>query len=134
VEQGEVHAVTSDFVLNEVFYALLVGKGSELLASTKITTIKKHLTQDAALSNACYQVCRDFWDYLTALQATELRVVSVSAREQQASLHLGSRYLLLPTDALHVATCQHYGIGHCATADAHFEKIDLLQIWKPARR
>ncbi len=39
VEQGEVHAVTSDFVLNEVFYALLVGKGSELLASTKITTI-----------------------------------------------------------------------------------------------
>jgi predicted nucleic acid-binding protein len=131
VEQGEIHAVTSDFVLNEVFYALLVGKGSELLGSTRITTIKKHLTQDAALSNACYQVCRDFWGYLTALQATGLRIISVSAHEQEVSLDLGSRYLLLPTDALHVATCQRHGIRHCATADIHFEKVDLLQIWKP---
>lgn len=134
VERGEVHAVTSDFVLNEVFYALLVGKGSELLASTKISTIKKHLLQDAALSETCYKVCRDFWGYLTALQVTGLRIVSVSAHEQEASLHLGSRYLLLPADALHVATCQHHGIRHCATADAHFERIDLLQVWKPARR
>jgi len=36
--------------LNEVFDALLVGKGSELLASTKITGIKKRLTEDAELS------------------------------------------------------------------------------------
>jgi predicted nucleic acid-binding protein len=43
IEQGQVHAVTSDFVLNEVMYALLVGKGSELLASTRIARIKKHL-------------------------------------------------------------------------------------------
>ncbi len=131
VEQSKIHAVTSDFVLNEVFYALLVGKGSELLASTKITKIKRHLTQDAALSAACYKVCSDFWGYLTALQATGLRIVSVSAHEQETSLRLGSRYLLLPTDALHVATCQYHGIHHCATADVHFEKVDLLQIWTP---
>lgn len=134
VEQSQVRAVTSDFVLNEVFYALLVGKGSELLGSTKITRIKKCLMQDAALSAACYKVCRDFWGYLTALQATGLRIVSVTAHEQEASLRLGSRYLLLPTDALHVATCQHHNIRHCATADVHFEKVDLLQVWKPAKR
>lgn len=134
VEQNEIHAVTSDFVLNEVFYALLVGKGSEILNSIKITRIKKHLTQDAALSADCYKVCRDFWGYLTTLQATGLRIVSVSIYEQETSLRLGSRYLLLPTDALHVATCQRHRIHHCATADAHFEQVDLLQIWKPAKQ
>jgi predicted nucleic acid-binding protein len=133
VEQGEIRAVTSDFVLNEVFYALLVGKGSELLASNKISTIKKHLTKDMTLSNACYKVCRDFWSYLTALRATGLRLVGVTAHEQEASLNLGSQYLLLPTDALHVATCQHHNIVHCATADAHFENVDLLNVWKPAK-
>jgi predicted nucleic acid-binding protein len=120
--------------LNEVFYALLVGKGSELLASTKISKIRQHLTRDIALSAACYKVCRDFWGYLSALQATGLRIVSVGAHEQDASLSLGSRYLLLPTDALHVATCQHHNVSHCATADVHFEKVDLLQVWKPAKR
>lgn len=34
----------------------------------------------------------------------------------------------------HVATCQHNGISHCATADAHFERVDVLQIWIPAKR
>jgi len=34
VEQGHIQAVTSDFVLNEVMYALLLGKGSEILASS----------------------------------------------------------------------------------------------------
>jgi predicted nucleic acid-binding protein len=131
VEGKQIHAVTSDFVLNEVFYALLVGKGSELLATTKITTIKKRLTEDASLSAACYQVCEEFWGYLLALQAEGLRVVSVGAREQERSLALGSRYRLLPTDALHVATCQQYGVAHFATADAHFERVDFLQIWQP---
>jgi len=134
VEQGQIQSVTSDFVLNEVMYALLLGKGSELLTSTRISQIKKQLMRDAALSTACYKVCRDFWDYLTVLQATGLQIVSVSGREQELSMELGSRYLLLPTDALHLATCYHHGVRHLATADAHFEKIDLLQVWKPARR
>jgi predicted nucleic acid-binding protein len=134
VEQGQVRAVTSDFVLNEVMYALLVGKGSELLASTRIARIRKHLMRDAALSAACYKVCQDFWDYLTVLQATGLQVVSVSNREQEASLELGGRYLLLPTDALHLATCYHHAIRHLATADAHFEEVDLVQVWTPTKR
>ena len=132
VEQGQVQAVTSEFVLNEVFYALLVGKGSELLGTTKITTIKNRLDQDTGLSTACYQVCRDFWGYLTALQASGLRVISIGAYEQELSLILGSEYLLLPTDALHVATCRHHHIHHCATADAHFERVDWLRVWRPA--
>lgn len=132
VELNQIRAVTSDFVMNEVFYALLVGKGSELLDTTRITTIKEHLARDVSLSEACYQVCRDFWSYLTALQAAGLRVINASAYEQEHSLRLGSRYLLLPTDALHVATCQQHHISHCATADAHLERVEWLRIWRPA--
>lgn len=131
VEQGQVQAVTSDFVLNEVFYALLVGKGSELLQTAKLKAIKQQLTQNAALAAACYQACRDFWGYLEALQHAGLRVIHVSAHEQEQSLLIGSRYLLLPTDALHVATCQCYRIRHCATADEHLERVDFLQVWRP---
>lgn len=132
VEQGEIQAVTSDFVLNEVFYALLVGKGSELLGTNRISTIKKRLGKDSALSTECYQVCRDFWGYLATLQALGLHILHIGVREQELSLTLGSEYLLLPTDALHVATCQHHHIQHCATADAHLERVDWLHIWRPA--
>jgi predicted nucleic acid-binding protein len=69
VEAGEVRGVASVFSLNEAFYTMLIGKGSEILN--------------------------------------------------------------LPTDALHVATCQQYGISHIATADVHFEQVDLLTTWKP---
>lgn len=134
IERGELQAITSDFVLNEVFYALLVGKGSELLQTTKITTIKQQLTRDKALSIACYQVCRDFLGYLKILQAAGLRIVHITAYEQEQSLHIGYCYLLLPTDALHVATCQRYQVQHCATADAHFEQVDILQVWRPSAK
>lgn len=98
------------------------------------TEFLSKIEQGAALSAACYKVCRDFWNYLTVLQATGLQIVSVSSREQELSMELGSRYLLLPTDALHLATCHHHGVRHLATADAHFEKIGLLQVWKPTQR
>ena len=50
VEQGQVHAVTSDFVLNEVFYALLVGKGSEPFGFNQ-----NHQDQEA-FDEGCYAV------------------------------------------------------------------------------
>ena len=131
VEEGSVHAVTTQFVLNETFYALLVGKGSEVLGTTKIKRIKEHLTKDASLAEQCYQVCADFHVYISALQSKGLRIVDVGYELQVAALEMGSRYCLLPTDALHVATCQLHNINHMATCDSHFERIPWLQVWKP---
>ena len=131
VEAGEVKGVTSVFSLNETFYTILIGKGSELLGSTKIKQIKAKLENDATFSADCYRVCADFSQYITILRATGLRLVEVDYGLQVAALPLGRQYRLLPTDALHIATCRHYGISHIATADAHFEQVDFLTVWKP---
>lgn len=131
VEAGEVQAVTSVFSLNEAFYTMLIGKGSELLNSTKIKQIKAKLAQDVAFSTACYQACLEFSRYVTILRATGLRLVEIDYELQVKALSLGYKYQLLPTDALHVATCQNYDIIHIATADSHFEQVDLLNVWKP---
>ena len=131
IEAGEVQAVTSVFSLNEAFYTMLIGKGSELLNSTKIKRIKAKLAQDATFSTACYRACMEFSRYVTILRATGLRLVEIDYDLQVKALPLGYQYRLLPTDALHLATCQHYGIAHIATTDSHFEQVDLLKVWKP---
>ena len=58
--------------------------------------------------------------------------MNVEYQTHIASLEIGQIYGLLPTDALHTATCQRYQVNHIATADAHFEQISSLQVWKPA--
>jgi predicted nucleic acid-binding protein len=131
VEAGQVHGVTSLFVLNEVSYALLVGKAADILGTTKTRRIRERLAQDADLSARCYQVCREFCVYLDALRACGLRILSVDYDTHIASLALGRQYLLLPTDALHVATCQRYGVRHLATADMHLASVDALEVWLP---
>lgn len=45
VEASEVQAVASVFSLNEAFYTMLIGKGSEILNSTKIKQIKSRLAK-----------------------------------------------------------------------------------------
>jgi len=133
IEGGQIQAVTSVFVLNEAFYAILIGKGSELLDTTKIRRIKTRLSNDSDFATSCYQAPINFSEYVAVLLATGLQMLDVDYNLQASALSVGQKYRLLPTDALHVATCQRYGISHIATADAHFEQVDVLTVWKPKR-
>jgi predicted nucleic acid-binding protein len=90
------------------------------------------LATDPAFSAACYQACIEFSQYVAVLRATGLRLVEVDYDLQLKALPLGQQYRLLPTDALHLATCQQYGIPHLATADSHFDQVIGLTVWKPA--
>ncbi|MFN8454899.1 MAG: hypothetical protein U0401_09575 [Anaerolineae bacterium] len=94
IEAGEVRGVTSVFSLNEAFYAMLIGKGSELLNSTKIKQIKAKLAVDAALSSACYQACLEFSRYVTVLRATGLRLVEADYNLQVNALSLSATSLV----------------------------------------
>ncbi len=131
VEANEIKAVASVFSLNEAFYTMLIGKGSEILNSMKIKAIKSKLARDTDFSKACYQACTAFSQYITILRAAGLQLVEVDYDLQVKALPLGHKYRLLPTDAIHVATCQKYNISHIATTDAHFEQVDVLTVWKP---
>ena len=76
VEKGLVSAVISDAVLNEIFYAILIGKAAAELRTTKIKQIHRHLRQDKSLSKNCYQACSDFAQYIDKLLQTGMRLVS----------------------------------------------------------
>jgi len=131
VEAGQVRGVTSNFVLNEVVYVLLIGRGSELLNTDKVRKVKDKLAVDEGFAAQCYQACVEFIDYLDVLKVKGLIVFDVGYNLMSIALEMGSCYRLLPTDALHAAACQFYGIWHIATNDSHFEQVDFLQVWKP---
>ncbi|OGO38876.1 MAG: hypothetical protein A2Z03_04495 [Chloroflexi bacterium RBG_16_56_8] len=131
VEQGQVRGATSNFVLNEVIHVILIGKGSEILQTDRISKIKEQLKKDAELSAQCYKACSDFLDYVNVLKAKGLRIIDVGQDVIAASLDLGKTYKLLATDALHTATCQAQSIKHIATNDADFDNVSFLAVWKP---
>ena len=131
VEQSQISGVTSNFVLNEVIHVILIGKGSEILQTDRISKIKEQLKKDADLSAKCYKACTDFLNYVNVLKAKGLRIIDVGQDVITASLDLGKRYKLLATDALHIATCQAQSIKHIATNDADFDNVSLLTVWKP---
>lgn len=133
IEVGQTSAVISNAVLNETFYAILIGKAAGELQTTKIKQIHRELRQNHNLAEKCYQACLEFTTYLNALKQTGLQILTLSYQTYVASLEVGPRHSLLPTDALHVAVCQRHSINHIATADAHFQNIPSLQVWQPSR-
>ncbi len=91
-----------------------------------------------AVSNPAFEKsCGDFFSRILTEQiqaATSTFVLNESFYAitlNAASFALGRQHLLLPTDALHLATCRHYGIHHIATADHHFDNVADLMVWKP---
>jgi predicted nucleic acid-binding protein len=134
IEAGNVSAVISHAVLNEVFYAILVGKAAAELQTTKMKQIHRRLRQDSSLSAVCYQTCINFTQYIDQLLLTGLHLVNVDYSTHVTSLAIGRDYGLLPNDALHTAACQRYQINHIATADAHFEQVSFLQMWQPTEQ
>jgi predicted nucleic acid-binding protein len=131
VEGKQIQAVTSTAVLNEAFYAILITTTAAGLNSTKTTYLRKQLGKDKTLSQACYQACQVFSQYVDHLVSCDMVVVAASYELQVAALHAGPAYQLLPTDALHVVTRERYGVAHIATADAHFERVPSLRVWSP---
>ncbi len=131
VEEEQIQAITSTAVLNEAFYAVLITKAAEELNSTRTAYLRKRLGKDKILSSTCYRTCQDFSQYTQTLMSHGLTILEAGYDLYVAALSLGPIYQLLPTDALHVATCQHYNISHIATADAHFKRISSLQVWPP---
>jgi predicted nucleic acid-binding protein len=41
------------------------------------------------------------------------------------------KYLLLPSDSIHVITCEIYQIPNIATNNRDFERVEKLKVWHP---
>lgn len=131
VEARRVQGVISTLVVDEVAYALLMHKGSQLLQTTRLSQIKQRLTSDSHLAQQCYAVVALAMTYLERLQQAGLRVVEVPFALMTEAVKLGAAHHLLPRDAMHYAVCRHHRILHLASRDAHFQRLPHLCVWSP---
>lgn len=131
IENGEIQALTANFVLDEVIYSLLITKGSELSQSTKIKTIQKRIKEEEKFATACYKEAEIFLEYIEALKAIGLTLVEVGYELQRSSIGVGRDHLLLPRDAIYVKIFQDVGIVDIATADPDLKRVSALTVWSP---
>ena len=86
MEVGQITAIISNVVLNETFYAILIGKAAAELQTTKIKQIHRDLRQKPDLAETCYQACFDFTTYLDALKQAGLQILTLSYQTYVAPL------------------------------------------------
>ena len=53
IEFDQIRAVTTNFVIDEVCYSLIITKGAQLLQTTRIKTIQANLKKNKGLSEIC---------------------------------------------------------------------------------
>ncbi len=131
IEHQKIKAITSSLIIDEVIYALLLLKASEVLPRKRLKEIKKRLEADTELIKDCYNFVKQVLDYIEILRLSGLAIQSVNFEIIREACSVGGQYGLYPRDAIHLLTCQTFGIHHIATADSHFQKIPFLNVWSP---
>ena len=124
IESAEYESYVTDVVLSEV---LLNYVKSELF---KLRGIKPHrVVQEIKREPSLIRLVN--FDAVTKLFGN-LRVDVLPVEYKCKELvEVISEYLLLPNDALHVATMKRYGITDIATNDPDFERVGWIKVWKP---
>jgi predicted nucleic acid-binding protein len=131
VEQGEVNAVTSVLVENEVLFKLLLQEAADRLDHPTIWNVRHALRTDAAFRDQVYRPVRLYLSYFEALSRKGLRLVDVTVDLMGRAVELGQQMGLLITDATHVATWQAHSIVHVATDDEDLRQVPDATAWRP---
>jgi predicted nucleic acid-binding protein len=130
VEKGEISGVVTPAVVDEVLFKILIGEGARELGKVSFWEIKKHM-KDRNFSRKLYSKVTEYWEYVSGLQASGLKVLSLDADILEMSVGVGEKYGLLTTDSLHAATCILNEIPAIATSDADFKRVKGLKVFTP---
>ncbi|RLJ01637.1 MAG: hypothetical protein DRP10_03600 [Candidatus Aenigmatarchaeota archaeon] len=131
VENGEINAVTSSLVIDEVAFVILVEKGCEILKTDKTWKVKERIKEDKEFAKNCYEAVKQFLSYINFLQEIGLSIVEIRFEDINLSTDIASQYMLLPHDAIHISVMKKYGIKNIATADPDFIRVKEIKVWKP---
>lgn len=131
IESGQILAYTSSLVIDEVYYAILISKGAEILQTNRIKAIQGRLKTDKDLAETCYNEVLIFQNYLDALEEISLVIVDVTSRILRGSIEIAKKHLLLSRDAVHLSTCKEFSIKHIASRDDDFERVNFVSLWRP---
>ncbi len=131
VELGEVNAVTSVLVENEVLFKILVQEAAGRLTRPTIWNVRHALRDDLAFREQAYRPAQQYLGYIEALTHKGLTLVNITADQMRRAVDLGCQLGLLITDATHVATWQAHGIVHVATDDEDMWCVSGVTAWGP---
>lgn len=131
VENGQIRAVTTALVVDEVLFKILMQSAAAILhPPITIYKVKEALTR-GDFRTRIYAPVRAYLAYLSGLSLLGLEIAETTPSQMSAAVEIGSQHGLLITDAAHLAFIQERGIRHIATGDADFEKVSDLTVWKP---
>ena len=131
VELGEVNAVTSVLVENEVLYKILFQAAAEHLEHCAIWNVRQSLKNDPTFRERVCRPVRQYLGYIKALTHKGLTLVDVTVSQMQRAIDLSCQIGLLVTDATHVATWQAHDILHVATDDQDLWQVPGVTAWRP---
>lgn len=91
IEKGSILAYTSSLVIDEVYYAIVISKGAEILQTKRIKTVQEKLKTDSVLTEKCYDEVFVFQDYLDALEGKGLMIVNVTGKTLRAAISIAKK-------------------------------------------
>lgn len=129
VEKGEIQAVISPLVLDEVAYKIAVEKLKGELNLVSHAQVIDAIKRDPGIIAKAEGELELFSFIVRSYQGLE--IVPIRAK---SGLDLFNQMLeekLLPRDALHLLTMKAHGVKHIATSDPDFDRVKGIQVWKP---
>lgn len=129
VENGNVKAIISPFVLDEVAYKIIVENLKTRLGLKSTSKVLQKLSNEPILIE---QVKAELTAFIFIIMNYKgLKTPPIPSSIGTNFIKHIMEYNLLPRDAMHMAVISHYKIKHIATNDSHFDTIPGLKVWKP---
>ena len=91
IENGTVHAVTSNVVQQEAMYYLQMHKGELLLGTPDRSRIHAKIAADATFAEACWKAAEEFLNLLDALRSATLTLFEVDSSHAHQIAELGKK-------------------------------------------
>jgi len=131
IETGNLAAITTTAVLDEVGYILSLLEGARVLETQELKIVRKKLKEDHKLAVACYDKVGEYMRYIFYLEEGGLDIQKVEPKDIFIATMVGGEYNLLFTDSLHLSVMKRLQIKNIATRDSDFERAQEVTVWSP---
>ncbi|NCO35117.1 MAG: hypothetical protein AUJ92_07115 [Armatimonadetes bacterium CG2_30_59_28] len=131
VERGEVEAVTTNVVVNEVIYVAQIQRAANLLGISDRRRLHRQMAMDGTLATECWLAAEQFLNVLDVLEEGGLTILDVQKSHYREGCSSGKSFQIFVSDATHVVICQQLGVQHLASNDVDFDRVAFLTRWKP---
>ncbi len=129
VEKGEINAVISPLVIDEICFKIIVEKLKSYLGTKSNSVILQKLDSEPNLLNKAKP---ELMMLLFVLENYKgLKIVSLPSSVGIDIFGKMANHNLLPRDAIHLSIMEHYGVRNIASNDSDFERIKKIRLYKP---